>query len=92
MNRYVEELFNDLKIDKDCFDTAESKIISDKSKSKLPELAEKLSAKEREELYSLYKLSKEFTHIYCANHFEKGFQIGFRIAYDISEKLNDILD
>ena len=92
MKKPIEELYNDLKKDKNCFISKESEILSEKIKTKFFELAENLSAEDKKELYSLYKLSKEFTDICCENHFETGFQIGFKIAYDISDKLNEMLD
>ncbi|MBQ3137190.1 MAG: hypothetical protein IJB74_06900 [Clostridia bacterium] len=92
MKKPIEDLYNDLKRNEKCFTSTESEILSAEIKIKLCELAEKLLIEEKNELYSLYKLSKEFTDICCENHFETGFQIGFKIAYDISEKLNEMFD
>ncbi len=90
-NPRIEEIYNDIKSEKDF-------IMRGKAKSKLEEivkkwnqLAEKLPYEEKEEFDRLYDLSTELMDICCLDHFEKGFKIGVKITHNITERLDLIL-
>ena len=88
MTPHIEELYNDLKYEKDFILSRKAIKQLEEIVTKWNQLAKKLPYEEKEEFDKLYDLSTELMNICCLDHFEKGFKIGAKITQGITDKLD----